>query len=111
MQRILTESCDTITLRLARDLVRVIKRGNPWVYREALRFCPEAPYGSPAILLDNKRGRPIASGFYDPASPVAFRVCNADDAAPLDDAWACRRFQLAWQLRQRLFRQRGQQEG
>jgi 23S rRNA (cytosine1962-C5)-methyltransferase len=92
-----------LTLRLGRDLVRVLKRGHPWVFAEALRCRPDAPPGTPAILLDSKRGRPVARGFYDPTSPVAFRACTVDDREPLDDAWAQRRLDLAWQLRQRLF--------
>ena len=104
MRLILPEPSSTITLRLARDLVRVLKRGNPWIFREALRSCPDAPPGTPAVLLDNKRGRPVARGFYDPASPLAFRACEVDDPdRPLDDAWAASRFESAWQLRKRLF--------
>ena len=102
MRLILPEPSSTITLRLARDLVRVLKRGNPWVFREALRSCPDAPPGTPAVLLDNKRGRPVARGFYDSTSPVAFRACNVDDR-PLNEGWAAERFQIAWQLRRRLF--------
>jgi 23S rRNA (cytosine1962-C5)-methyltransferase len=104
MRLILPEPSSTITLRLARDLMRVLKRGNPWVFREALRSCPDAPPGTPAVLLDNKRGRPVARGFYDPTSSLAFRACEVDDLdRPLDDAWAAERFQRAWQLRKRLF--------
>jgi 23S rRNA (cytosine1962-C5)-methyltransferase len=104
MRLILPEPSSTITLRLARDLVRVLKRGNPWVYREALRSCPDALPGTPAVLLDNKRGRPVACGFYDPTSPLAFRACDVDEPEqPLDDAWAAERLQIAWQLRRRLF--------
>lgn len=104
MRLILPEPSSTITLRLARDLVRVLKRGNPWVYREALRSCPDAPPGTPAVLLDNKRGRSVARGFYDPTSALAFRACEVDDPdRPLDDAWSAERFQRAWQLRKRLF--------
>lgn len=104
MRLILPEPSSTITLRLARDLVRVLKRGNPWVFREALRLCPDAPPGTPAILLDNKRGRPVARGFYDPTSALAFRACNINDVdGPLDDAWAADRLHAAWQLRKRMF--------
>jgi 23S rRNA (cytosine1962-C5)-methyltransferase len=104
MGLILSEPSSRITLRLARDLVRVLKRGNPWVYREALRSLPDVAPGTPAVLLDNKRGRPVARGFYDPTSAVAFRACDADSPnRPLDDSWAAERLHLAWRLRQKLF--------
>ena len=104
MRLILPEPSSTITLRLARDLMRVLKRGNPWVFREALRSCPNAPPGTPAVLLDNKRGRPVARGFYDPTSPLAFRACEVDDPdRSLDDECAAERLLIAWQLRKQLF--------
>jgi 23S rRNA (cytosine1962-C5)-methyltransferase len=73
------------------------------VFRDALRACPDAPPGSVAVLLDNKGGRPIARGFYDPTGPLAFRACNVADQRPVDDAWAVERFEIAWQLRRQLF--------
>ena len=92
-----------IQLRLTRDLVRVIKRGHPWVYADALRHTPLAPSGSQAILLDNKKGRPIALGFYDALSPLAFRVCTTEPTERLDDAWAERQLSRAVALRRILF--------
>src|SRR6185295_14617317 len=64
-----------IPLRLARDLTRAIKRGQPWVFAESLRQLPPARPGAQAVLLDNKKGRELAHGFYDLHSPLAFRVC------------------------------------
>lgn len=92
-----------ITLRLARDLARAIKRGHPWVFADALRHRPSALPGSPAILLDNKKGRELAWGFYDCQSPLAFRVCSVEPAEPLDDVWAEKRMVRALALRQMLF--------
>lgn len=92
-----------LKLRLARDLTRSLKRGHPWVFAEALRHLPAAPPGSPAILLDNKKGREIARGFYDPTSPLAFRAGTTEPDEPLDESWAERRLQRAVALRRRLF--------
>lgn len=89
-----------ITLRLARDLTRTIKRGHPWIFAEALRQRPPAPPGAPALLLDNKKGREVARGFYDPQSPLAFRVCTAEPSEPLDERWAENRLARALALRQ-----------
>lgn len=92
-----------INLRLTRNLVRSIKRGHPWIFADALRELPDAPAGSHAILFDNKKNRPIARGFYDAGSPIAFRVCTADPAEKLDDGWAERQLSRAVALRQILF--------
>jgi 23S rRNA (cytosine1962-C5)-methyltransferase len=90
---------ELLKLRLARDLTRTIKRGHPWVFADALRQRPKAPAGTPAILLDNKKGRPIAVGFYDANSPLAFRVCSSDDRLVLSEEWADRQLTRALMLR------------
>jgi len=92
-----------LTLRLNRDLSRTIKRGHPWIYADALRDLPRAAAGSPAILLDNRKGQPIAVGFFDPDSPLAFRVCDTDGRARLDQRWAEGRLRDAFALRKSLF--------
>lgn len=92
-------SSSPVVLRLNRDLVRLIKRGHPWVYGDALRELPRAVAGSPAVLLDNKKGQPIARGFYDPGCPVALRICETDPDVKLDDRWAERRLRAALTLR------------
>jgi 23S rRNA (cytosine1962-C5)-methyltransferase len=92
-----------IKLRLARDLVRTIKRGHPWVYADALRQRPAAPAGAHAVLTHKKQKRTIARGFYDPRSPLAFRVCTVEPNQLLDDTWATKRMERAVRLRQTLF--------
>ena len=103
-------SSSPVVLRLNRDLVRMIKRGHPWVYGDALRELPKAPAGSPAVLLDNRKGQPVARGFYDPGCPVALRICETDPDLKLDDRWAERRLKAALTLR-RLFSASGQTTG
>jgi 23S rRNA (cytosine1962-C5)-methyltransferase len=87
-------------------LTRSIKRGHPWVFAEALRHLPSAAPGAQALLLDNKKGREIARGFYDPRSPLAFRVCTTTLGESLDDNWAQKSFERALVLRRMLFDER-----
>jgi 23S rRNA (cytosine1962-C5)-methyltransferase len=100
---LLVRTADPVVLRLNRDLTRIIKRGNPWVYADALRDLPRVASGSPAVLLDNRKGTPIALGFYDPESPLAFRVCDTNGKAKLDERWADGRLRDALNLRRVLF--------
>ncbi len=93
-------------LRLGRDLARLIKRGHPWVYAEALRERPPASPGAPAILLDNKKGQELARGFYDPRSPLAFRVCTTTPGEALNERWAEKSLSRALALRHSLFDER-----
>ena len=92
-----------IKLQLRLDLVRAIKRGHSWVYADALRASPPAPPGSQAILLDNRGGREIGRGYYDPKGAIALRVCTTQRGEILTDAWAAERMQRALTLRQNLF--------
>lgn len=100
---LIRQSTSKATLRLARDLTRSVKRGHPWVFADALRDLPDATPGTQALLLDNTRGKPIAVGFYDPTSGVAFRVCRVDEPYRLNDEWAEAQLRRACELRERLF--------
>ncbi len=92
-----------LKLQLRRDLVRTIKRGHAWIYADALRYTPDAPPGTSAILLDNRGGREIARGYYDPHGPIALRICTTRRGETLDDVWAQKRMQAALALRRTLF--------
>ena len=64
-------------LKLTRDLVKHIKRGNPWVFADAVEKL-KIPEGSYAILTGNKN-EVIAHGFYSPSINLAFRVLHLGD--------------------------------
>ena len=91
-----------VKLTLGRDLLRSIRSGHPWVYREALKNHPEAPAGSAADLFAADGKRAVASGYYDPDNPLAFRVCRPDGPGPLDDDWAVERLETAVRLREQV---------
>jgi len=92
-----------IELRLSRDLVRSLKRGHPWVFADNLRQLPPAQPGAHALLLDNKKGQPVARGIYHPQSPLAFRVCSLQPEQPLNHTWAEAQLNRALALRRFLF--------
>lgn len=92
-----------VILQLRRDLVRAIKRGHSWVYADSVRELPKAKPGASAILLDNRGGREIARGYYDPNGAIALRICSTQRGETLNDAWAAKRMQRALILRQQLF--------
>ncbi|MEC9071964.1 MAG: class I SAM-dependent rRNA methyltransferase [Myxococcota bacterium] len=86
-------------LALARDLVRSLRRGHPWVFRDALKRPPSGAPGDIAELSD-KRGKVVARGYVDTSSALSFRACTAAPREALDDAWAHGRFKAAWDLRE-----------
>lgn len=105
MQLIRNPTQKPIKLQLGRDLVRSIKRGHSWVYANALRETPTAKPGSQAVLLDNRGGREIARGYYDPNGAIALRICTTKRGETLNDTWAAKRMQRALSLRHSLFNQ------
>ena len=64
-------------LKLTRDLTKHIKRGNPWVFSDAVEKI-KAPEGSYTILMGHKSDV-LAHGFYSPTINLAFRVLNVGD--------------------------------
>lgn len=64
-------------IKMTRDLTKHIKRGNPWVFSDAVEKV-KIPEGSYGILLSHK-GEPVAHGFYSPNINLSFRVLNLED--------------------------------
>ncbi|MEK6221665.1 MAG: class I SAM-dependent rRNA methyltransferase, partial [Chloroflexota bacterium] len=95
-----------VQLQLSRNLIKTIKRGHRWVYADALRHLPNAPAGTPAILLDTRGGREIARGYYDTHGAITFRVCSNQKNMPLNDVWVMKQMERAIALRQTLFNQK-----
>lgn len=90
-----------LKLNLTRDRTRTLKQGYPWIYRDWLRELPPAAVGSRALVRD-RDGSLIAFGMYDPAGPLAVRVC-ALERERLDDALIAAKLETALQLRRTLF--------
>ncbi len=91
----------SLVLTLHRRAHDPVRRGHPWVFREAiLRAKGEAHTGAPATLIDDA-GRTLAHGVYDAASPLAVRVWGA---TPVDGALVASRLRAAFELRRALFR-------
>ena len=97
---ILTSDKDPVRLKLIRDRTRMLKQGWPWVYRDWLAETPAAAMGARVVLRD-KDGSLIAFGMYDPAGPLAVRICAAEQR--LDDALVLAKLETALSLRQALF--------
>jgi 23S rRNA (cytosine1962-C5)-methyltransferase len=64
-------------LKLTRDLTKHIKRGNPWIFSDAVEKL-KVPEGSYAILMSHKN-EVMAHGFYSPNINLAFRMLNLGD--------------------------------
>ena len=61
---------------LKKDLARSIRRGHPWIYRDALNGGEGLASGA-VVEVRTKDGRAIARGFWDARSPIAVRVLES----------------------------------
>lgn len=61
---------------LRKELTRSLRRGHPWLYRDALS-APEGLASGEVVEVRSRDGRPIARGFWDAASPIAVRVLES----------------------------------
>jgi len=69
---------------LRKNLARSIRRGHPWIYRDALTAPEGLADGALVFVVDADR-KGLARGFWDARSPIAVRVvATADEAAGAD---------------------------
>ena len=64
------------TVALKKDLARSIRRGHPWIYRDALTAGDALKSGA-LVEVRTRDGRPLARGFWDARSPIAVRVLES----------------------------------
>lgn len=70
-------------LKLTRDLTKHIKRGNPWVFSDAVEKI-KAPEGSYVLLVSHKN-EVLAHGYYSPNINLSFRMLTLGDKKFNDD--------------------------
>lgn len=67
----------SIRVKMTRDLTKHLKRGNPWVFSDAVEKV-KVPEGSYAVLTSHK-GEVLAHGIFSPNINLAFRVITLGD--------------------------------
>ncbi len=93
-----------VALRVTPDAERMLAKGHPWVYDQAIRRqSHEGRAGDLAVVFD-RHNRFLAIGLYDPTSPIRVRVLQARRPAPIDAAWYEARLSAALKLRAGLAR-------
>lgn len=92
-----------VHLVLARDRVRSVKRGHPWVFEDYLKDKPKNVKPGALALLKAKDGEILSKGYYDPQSKLAFRSFVVNPKERLDDQLVQSRLERAARLRSRLF--------
>jgi len=84
----------TVEERAARE----VRRGHPWVFREALRGAPRAETGDVVTLVDANDTH-LGVGLFDARSPLAVRVYDTAKSATLDTRAIARKIEAAFSRR------------
>lgn len=85
---------------LHRRVQEPVKRGHPWVYREAVVRVRGTAETGDAVSLADETGAVLGYGVYDPHSALAIRVWGH---VPVDDTLVTQRLESAFALRRELF--------
>jgi 23S rRNA (cytosine1962-C5)-methyltransferase len=83
------------------EAAHAVRRGRPWVYREALHEPPRAPAGAVVDVVD-RRGAFAGRGLYDPGVPIAVRVLTRDPGEAVGPPLLAGRLRAAHDLSRRL---------
>jgi 23S rRNA (cytosine1962-C5)-methyltransferase len=61
-----------------------VRRGHPWIWRDAVTRAPPGAKTGDAILVQDSTGRALAQGLWDESSPIAIRVYTTTPKGTLD---------------------------
>lgn len=89
-----------ISVRLKRNLKKVILQGNPWIYSEALELRQATKDAGLCKVLE-KDGSLIGWGLLDPNSPLMVRMLSLGSKPPTKETFSTR-LESAWNLRAHL---------
>ena len=89
-----------ITLKKGREAA--LLRGHPWVFSGAIATVKGKPGAGDIVLARDSAGRPLALGFFNPRTDIAFRVLTKNsDIIMSPDFWN-EGIQAACELRQKI---------
>ncbi|HPN34422.1 MAG TPA: class I SAM-dependent rRNA methyltransferase [bacterium] len=75
------------TLVLKPGKQEIIKRGHPWVFSGAIQSAGPTCRPGDVVLLCDHQHNPLARGFYNPNSDIAFRVLCWNPRVKVDEAF------------------------
>ncbi len=89
-----------ITLKKGREAA--ILRGHPWMFSGAIAAVNGTPGAGDIVLAKDSAGKPLALGFFNPRTDIAFRVLTRNCASIISADFWQRRVQTACGLRKKM---------
>jgi 23S rRNA (cytosine1962-C5)-methyltransferase len=79
-----------------------LRHGHPWLFSGAVAVAPQGVGAGSVVRAVSSDRRPVALGFFNPRTDVAFRLLTVDTHIPVDADFWRRRFRSALALRARV---------
>jgi 23S rRNA (cytosine1962-C5)-methyltransferase len=89
-----------ITLKKGREAA--LFRGHPWVFSGAIAAVKGKPVAGDVVLAKDSSGKPLALGFFNPLTDIAFRVLTKNCEEKITSYFWRGRLNAACKLRQRI---------
>jgi 23S rRNA (cytosine1962-C5)-methyltransferase len=89
-----------ITLKKGREAA--LLRGHPWVFSGAVAAVKGNPAAGDIVLTKDSTGKPLALGFYNPLTDIAFRVLSRKCEENVSQYFWQARLHAAYKLRQKI---------
>ena len=89
-----------ITLKKGRDAA--LLRGHPWVFSGAIAAIKGKPGAGDIVLAKDSGGKPLALGFFNPRTDIAFRILTRNCEEKITSYFWQSRLNAACKLRQRI---------
>ena len=96
-----TISYPEITLKKGREAA--LFRGHPWVFSGAIAKVKGKPDAGDVVLAKDLSGKPLALGFFNPRTDIAFRVLTRNCEERITPDFWQGRLNAACKIRQRNF--------
>ena len=77
-------------------------RGHPWIFSGAIAAVAGNPAAGELVLAKDAAGRPLALGFFNPRTDIAFRLLTRDCRQDISPDFWNNRLQTAIKLRQKI---------
>lgn len=78
-------------IRLKKGREAALLRGHPWVFSGAIDKVAGKPAAGDIVLARDSAGRPVALGFYNPRTDIAFRILTRNSGMTISpDFWRLR---------------------
>lgn len=93
-------STQKIAFKLKTNAEVLVKKKHPWVFENSIiKQNKEGKSGDLAVIFDGRRNKFLASGFYDPNSPIRIKVLETKQGVAIDKNWFESKIDTAYQKR------------